>query len=51
MEANALRHGIILRFVGNRISFSPPLIITAPELEDVIGRVEALLDDTLSDLN
>jgi len=50
MEGHALKRGIILRFVGNRIAFSPPLIITAEELRDMTARVKGLLDDTLADI-
>lgn len=50
LEANALKHGLILRHVGNRLAFSPALIITPEEIRDLAGRVKALLDDTLADL-
>ena len=50
LEANALKHGLILRHVGNRLAFSPALIITPEEIRDLAGRVKALLDDTLAEL-
>lgn len=50
LEANALKHGTILRFVGNRIAFSPPLIITGDEIRDLAARVKAILDDTLAEI-
>ncbi|WP_029349164.1 aminotransferase [Bosea sp. 117] len=50
LEANALKHGLILRHVGNRLAFSPALIITPEEIRDLAGRVKALLDDTLVEL-
>jgi 4-aminobutyrate--pyruvate transaminase len=50
LEANALKHGLILRHVGNRLAFSPALIITEDEIADLVGRVKALLDDTLAEL-
>ncbi len=50
LEANARKHGLILRHVGNRLAFSPALIITEAEIADLVGRVKALLDDTLAEL-
>jgi 4-aminobutyrate---pyruvate transaminase len=44
------QHGVILRIIGNRIAFSPPLIITESEIEDMIGRVKRALDETLAPL-
>jgi 4-aminobutyrate--pyruvate transaminase len=43
--------GLILRFVGNRIAFSPPLIITADELRDMAAILKEALDATFADLN
>jgi 4-aminobutyrate--pyruvate transaminase len=43
-------HGVILRFIGNRIAFSPPLIITEGEIEDMIVRVRRALDETMPTL-
>ncbi|MHC8288053.1 aminotransferase class III-fold pyridoxal phosphate-dependent enzyme [Pseudomonas sp. XS1P51] len=42
--------GLILRFVGNRIAFSPPLIITADELRTVAAILEEALDAVLVEL-
>ena len=50
VEAHALRQGLILRLVGDRIAFSPPLIITAAELREMARRIRVALDDTLAEL-
>lgn len=50
MEAHARKHGLLLRHVGNRLAFSPALIITEDDIHDLVGRVKALLDDTLAEL-
>ncbi|MCC7275850.1 MAG: aminotransferase class III-fold pyridoxal phosphate-dependent enzyme [Alphaproteobacteria bacterium] len=50
LMANARRHGLIIRVVGNRIAFSPPLIISAEQIEEMVRRVRATLDDTLAEV-
>jgi 4-aminobutyrate--pyruvate transaminase len=45
---NARKHGLILRLVGNRIAFSPPLVITEAEVAEMVRRLTAALDDTWS---
>jgi 4-aminobutyrate--pyruvate transaminase len=47
-EDNAKKHGLILRFVGNRIAFSPPLIISQAEVGEMIRRITLALDNTWS---
>ena len=46
LDANARRNGLILRIAGNRIAFSPPLIITAEEVKELAKRLRQTLDDT-----
>ncbi len=41
-------HGLIVRAIGDTISFCPPLIITADEIEEMIARFRLALDDTLA---
>jgi 4-aminobutyrate--pyruvate transaminase len=48
IDANAKKHGLILRLVGNRIAFSPPLIITEEQVVEMARRLKATLDDTWS---
>jgi 4-aminobutyrate---pyruvate transaminase len=45
---NANKHGLILRLVGNRIAFSPPLIISEAEVREMVRRLRRALDDTWS---
>jgi 4-aminobutyrate--pyruvate transaminase len=46
VEANARKHGLILRFIGNRIAFSPPLIIDERQIDEMFRRLKLALDDT-----
>ncbi|KQT50956.1 aminotransferase [Aureimonas sp. Leaf454] len=39
-------HGVIIRAIGDQIAFCPPMIITEPELMDLIDRFALALDDT-----
>ncbi|MGE0698872.1 MAG: aminotransferase [Hyphomicrobiaceae bacterium] len=48
LAANAKKHGLLLRFIGNRIAFSPPLVITEAEIVEMHRRMRASLDDTWS---
>jgi 4-aminobutyrate---pyruvate transaminase len=50
VEAAAKRHGLLLRVVGDRLVFAPPLVIEAGEIEDVSARLERALDDVTADL-
>jgi 4-aminobutyrate---pyruvate transaminase len=49
-EKIARRHGFISRFAGDRICFSPPLIITEAEIDSMVDRVQRTLDETSSEL-
>jgi 4-aminobutyrate--pyruvate transaminase len=46
----AKRHGLILRVVGDRLVFAPPLVIEANEIEEIGARLERTLDDVAQDL-
>jgi 4-aminobutyrate--pyruvate transaminase len=46
LGANAKKHGLVLRLIGNRIAFSPPLIITEAEVSEMARRLKLALDDT-----
>ena len=50
VEAAAMRHGLILRVVGDRLVFAPPLVIEAYEIDQIGQRLEHALDDVASDL-
>ena len=44
--ARAQAHGLIIRALGDRIAFSPPLIMSRDEIDDMFGRFARALDDT-----
>ncbi|HEY7244846.1 MAG TPA: aminotransferase [Xanthobacteraceae bacterium] len=50
VEAAAKRHGLILRVVGDRLVFAPPLVIEAPDIEQIGIRLARALDDAANDL-
>jgi 4-aminobutyrate--pyruvate transaminase len=41
-------HGLIVRAIGDTISFCPPLVINKSEIEELILRFKLALDDTLT---
>ena len=47
VDTHARRHGLITRFVGDRIAFSPPLIITESEIDEAATRTARAMDDAL----
>jgi 4-aminobutyrate--pyruvate transaminase len=49
-EKHARANGLILRFIGDRMAFSPPLIITEAEVDDMAARLQKVLDATWSEL-
>ena len=46
----AKRHGLILRVVGDRLVFAPPLVIEADEIAEIGTRLGQALDDVAEDL-
>jgi 4-aminobutyrate---pyruvate transaminase len=46
LVARAQAHGLIVRQLGDRIAFSPPLIITEAETSQMFDRFAAALDET-----
>ena len=42
----AAEYGLIIRAVGDSMTFSPPLIITAEEIDEMLARFGRALDDT-----
>jgi adenosylmethionine-8-amino-7-oxononanoate aminotransferase len=50
MDAASKRHGLMLRVVGDRLVFAPPLVIEAEEIEEISERLERALDDVAQDL-
>ena len=43
-------NGIIMRAVGDRMIIAPPLVTTQAQIDDMVGRIGAALDDTLAEL-
>jgi 4-aminobutyrate--pyruvate transaminase len=50
IDAASRRRGLILRVVGDRLVFAPPLIIEAFEIEEIAARLERALDDVADEL-
>ena len=46
LAKRALEHGLIVRAIGDVIAFSPPLVISAAELELLVARFARALDET-----
>jgi 4-aminobutyrate---pyruvate transaminase len=51
IDAHARNNGLILRIVGNRIAFSPPLIISDQEVAELGRRMRKTLDDTYREIH
>jgi 4-aminobutyrate--pyruvate transaminase len=50
VDTAAQQHGLLLRVVGDRLVFAPPLVIEASEIEDISARLERALDDVADEL-
>ncbi len=50
VEAAAMRHGLVLRIVADRLVFSPPLIIEEPDIKEIGARLHRALDDVATEL-
>ncbi|HVY16726.1 MAG TPA: aminotransferase [Rhodopila sp.] len=50
VDAQARRHGLILRATANRVAIAPPLVITESEIHVLVARLRAALDDVAADL-
>jgi adenosylmethionine-8-amino-7-oxononanoate aminotransferase len=50
VETVALRYGLIIRVVGDRLVFAPPLVIESHDIEEIGQRLERALDDVARDL-
>ncbi|MFZ1151012.1 MAG: aspartate aminotransferase family protein, partial [Xanthobacteraceae bacterium] len=51
VDSAALRHGLIVRVVGDRLVFAPPLVIESYDIDEIGQRLERALDDVARDLN
>jgi 4-aminobutyrate--pyruvate transaminase len=50
VEAAAMRHGLVLRVVGDRLVFAPPLVIEPHDIEEIGRRLSRALGDVARDL-
>ena len=50
IDRNGRKHGLILRVIGDRIVFAPPLIITEAEVDEAVDRFARALDDTWAEI-
>jgi 4-aminobutyrate--pyruvate transaminase len=48
IEAKIREKGVILRLIGNRLAFSPPLIINEKQIEDMFERIGSALQEFTS---
>ena len=46
LVGRAQAHGLILRAMGDTVAFSPPLIISEAEIDELLAKFAAALDDT-----
>jgi len=46
----ARKHGLVVRVIANRLTFSPPLIITSAEIDELLVRLNRTLDETFVEL-
>lgn len=50
VDKHARGHGLIARFIGDRIALSPPLVVTESEIDDIAARLGRALDDAWAEL-
>jgi len=50
LDRHARKRGLILRIVGDRVVFTPPLIIDETEVDETMRRWRGALDDTWNEV-
>jgi 4-aminobutyrate--pyruvate transaminase len=50
VDAAAMRHGLILRLIGDRVVFAPPLVIEEDEIGEIGKRMRRALDEVAGEL-
>ena len=50
LVAHAQAYGLIVRALGDRIAFAPPLVMTPEEIDEMFARFARALDDTAAGL-
>ncbi|MBZ8139994.1 aspartate aminotransferase family protein [Rubrivivax gelatinosus] len=48
-RGHCFREGLIMRAVGDRMIIAPPLVITRPQIDEMVGLIRRCLDLTLAD--
>ena len=48
-RGHCFANGLIMRAVGDRMIIAPPLIITRPQIDELMGLIRLALDKTLAD--
>ncbi len=51
VDRHARANGLITRFIGDRIAFSPPLIVSEAEIDDIAARLGRALDEAWSEIS
>jgi putrescine aminotransferase len=49
-RAHCFANGLIMRAVGDRMIIAPPLVITRPQIDEMVGLIRRCLDLTLAEL-
>ena len=50
MDANGHKNGLILRIIGDRIAFAPPLVIERADIDEIVNRFKRTLDETWAEV-
>ena len=50
VDAAAMRHGLILRLIGDRVVFAPPLVIEEEDIGEIGVRLRRALDEVANEL-
>ena len=50
VDKYAREHGLIARLIGDRVAFSPPLIVTEAEIDQIAARLTLALDATWAEI-
>jgi putrescine---pyruvate transaminase len=48
-RGHCFREGLIMRAVGDRMIVAPPLVITRPQIDEMLSLIRRCLDLTLAD--
>jgi putrescine aminotransferase len=49
-RGHCFREGLIMRAVGDRMIIAPPLVITRPQIDEMVALIRRCLDLTLADV-